>query len=168
MTDDLDDLGGPGSSAASPYLDHDVLVRALRQGRADAVWPGWGFVAEDADFAERCERLGIAFLGPTAAVMRKLGDKIAAKRLAEEAGVPVAGWSGGPVDTVEDALRHGGEIGYPLVVKATAGGGGRGIRHVTGPEGLPERGHNTSGRYYRHRTGSVRSSQNPPSTHSGE
>ncbi len=132
----LDDFADAGSTV-SPYLDHDVLERALRHGRADAVWPGWGFVAEDADFTERCERLGITFLGPTAAVMRRLGDKIAAKRLAEEAGVPVAGWSGGPVDTVDDALRHGEQIGDPLVVKATAGGGGRGIRHVTSPAELP-------------------------------
>ncbi len=126
----LDDLAGPVGGAASPYLDHELLERALLRGRADAVWPGWGFVAEDAGFAERCERLGITFLGPSGAVMRRLGDKIAAKRLAEEAGVPVAPWSDGPVETVEDALRHGAAIGYPLMVKATAGGGGRGIRHV--------------------------------------
>ena len=129
----LDDLGAPGPELASvsPYLDHEVLERALLRARADAVWPGWGFVAEDADFAERCERLGITFLGPSAEVMRRLGDKIAAKRLAEEAGVPVAPWSGGPVETAEEAVRCGRAIGYPLMVKATAGGGGRGIRHVT-------------------------------------
>jgi len=127
----LDDFADPGQSAVSPYLDHGVLEQALRRCRAEAVWPGWGFVAEDADFAERCERLGVTFIGPTAAVMRILGDKIAAKRLAEEAGAPVAAWSGGPVATVDEAIAHGGAIGYPLVVKATAGGGGRGIRHVT-------------------------------------
>ncbi|MEO5679186.1 MAG: biotin carboxylase N-terminal domain-containing protein, partial [Acidimicrobiales bacterium] len=127
----LDDLADAASSAVSPYLDHDLLERALLRSGAEAVWPGWGFVAEDAAFAERCERLGIVFLGPSAAVMRRLGDKIAAKRLAEQAGVPVAPWSNGPVETVEEALAHGAAIGYPLVVKATAGGGGRGIRHVT-------------------------------------
>ena len=127
----LDDFADASPDAASPYLDHGVLERALRHSGAEAVWPGWGFVAEDADFAELCERLGITFLGPKADVMRRLGDKIAAKRHAEEAGVPVAPWSGGPVETVDDALRHAAEIGYPLVVKATAGGGGRGIRHVT-------------------------------------
>jgi acetyl/propionyl-CoA carboxylase alpha subunit/acetyl-CoA carboxylase carboxyltransferase component len=71
------------------YLDHDALERALRAARADAVWVGWGFVAEDAEFAERCERLGIVFVGPDAAIIRSVSDKIAAKRLAEEAGVPV-------------------------------------------------------------------------------
>ena len=126
----LDDLAAPVPAAASPYLDHELLERALLRGRADAVWPGWGFVAEDADFAERCERLGITFLGPPAAVMRRLSDKIAAKHLAEQAGVPVAAWSDGPVETVDEAVRHGRAIGYPLMVKATAGGGGRGIRHV--------------------------------------
>jgi len=126
----LDDLAGPVPTLVSPYLDHELLERALLAGRAEAVWPGWGFVAEDADFAERCERLGMAFLGPPAAVMRALGDKIAAKRLAEQAGVPVAPWSAGPVESVDEAIRHGRAIGYPLMVKATAGGGGRGIRHV--------------------------------------
>jgi len=133
----LDDFADANPPSKSPYLDHDVLERALRHCRAEAVWPGWGFVAEDADFAERCERLGITFLGPTAAVMRLLGDKIAAKRLAEDAGVPVAAWSGGPVETVEEAVHHAGAIGYPLVVKATAGGGGRGIRHVAAEADLP-------------------------------
>jgi acetyl/propionyl-CoA carboxylase alpha subunit/acetyl-CoA carboxylase carboxyltransferase component len=134
----LDDFIDGDAPEKSPYLDHGVLERALRHCRAEAVWPGWGFVAEDDDFAALCERLGITFLGPTAAVMRRLGDKIEAKRLAEEAGVPVAAWSNGPVETVEDALRHGATIGYPLVVKATAGGGGRGIRHVTGEGDLTD------------------------------
>jgi len=127
----LDDVAGPEPTTTSPYLDHELLERALLRGAVEAVWPGWGFVAEDASFAERCERLGITFLGPTGAVMRRLGDKIAAKRLAEEAGVPVAPWSNGPVETVAEALAQAEIIGYPLVVKATAGGGGRGIRHVT-------------------------------------
>src|SRR6266496_5667766 len=112
------------------YLDHGALERALREAHADAAWVGWGFVAERPEFAELCERLGIVFVGPDAAVMRRLGDKVNAKLLAVEAGVPVARWSGGIVATVEDAARHAGEIGFPLMVKATAGGGGRGIRRV--------------------------------------
>ncbi len=119
----------PGG-AANPYLDLDVLRDALVEARADAVWVGWGFVAERPEFAELCEELGITFIGPSAEVMRRLGDKIGSKLLAEEAGVPVAPWSGGPVTTVEEAIEHGRRIGYPLVVKATAGGGGRGIRFV--------------------------------------
>src|SRR5262245_2162170 len=118
------------------YLDHPALERALLEARAGAVWVGWGVVAEQADVAELCERLGIVFVGPDAAVMRLVGDKIAAKRLAEEAGVPVAPWSGGPVPTVDEALRHAARIGFPLMIKATAGGGGRGIRRVDDPAAL--------------------------------
>ena len=103
------------------YLDHDALERALVAARADAVWVGWGFVAEDPRFVELCERLDIVFVGPSSEVMRRVGDKIEAKRLAEAAGVPVAPWSGGPVETAEDAVRHAEAIGYPLMIKAAAG-----------------------------------------------
>jgi acetyl/propionyl-CoA carboxylase alpha subunit len=127
----------PGG-AANPYLDLDVLRRALVATRADAAWVGWGFVAERPEFAELCAELGVTFVGPPAAVMRRLGDKIGAKLLAEEADVPVAPWSGGAVVDDGDALEHGRRIGYPLMVKATAGGGGRGIRFVERPEDLPD------------------------------
>ena len=113
-----------------PYLDLEVLRDALVRARAEAVWVGWGFVAERPEFAELCEQMGIVFIGPSGDVMRRMGDKIGAKRLAEQAGVPVAAWSGGPVATIEDALGHARRIGYPLMVKATAGGGGRGIRLI--------------------------------------
>jgi acetyl/propionyl-CoA carboxylase alpha subunit/acetyl-CoA carboxylase carboxyltransferase component len=118
------------------YLDHEALERALVTARAEAVWVGWGFVAEDPRFVELCERLGIVFVGPSSEVMRRLGDKIEAKRLAEAAGVPVAPWSGGPVTTAQDAARHAEAIGYPLMIKAAAGGGGRGIRRVDEPAAL--------------------------------
>ena len=94
------------------------------------MWVGWGFVAEDLAFAELCERLNITFIGPTPAAMRLLGDKVEAKLLAEKVGVPVAPWSGGPVATRADARRHAQAIGYPLIIKARSGGGGRGIRKV--------------------------------------
>ncbi len=124
----LDVLRSP--DAGSPYLDLPTLERALVAAGADAAWVGWGFVAERPEFAELCERLGVVFVGPRPDVMRRLGDKIAAKLLAERADVPVAPWSGGPVETVEAARRHAAHIGYPLMIKATAGGGGRGIRRV--------------------------------------
>src|SRR6516164_6170101 len=126
------------SGAASPYLDYAELERALRECRADAVWPGWGFVSEKAEFAELCERLGITFIGPPADVMRRLGDKIESKRLAADAGVPLAPWSGGPVADLAEARAEASSIGYPLMVKATAGGGGRGIRLVRSAEQLDE------------------------------
>src|SRR5215217_3992603 len=112
---------------SSAYLDYARLERALVETGADAAWVGWGFVAEHPEFAELCERLGIVFVGPDAVTMRRVGDKIEAKRLAEEAGIPVAPWSGGPVETADEALRHAARIGLPLMIKAAAGGGGRGI-----------------------------------------
>src|SRR3954451_14222430 len=120
-----------GPASARPYLDLAVLERALVQSGADAAWVGWGFVAEDPAFAEVCDRIGITFIGPSAEAMRRLGDKIGAKLLAEEVGVPVAAWSNGSVDDLDAALHHAHRIGYPLMLKAAAGGGGRGIRVVT-------------------------------------
>ncbi|HWJ10922.1 MAG TPA: carboxyl transferase domain-containing protein, partial [Nocardioides sp.] len=120
-----------GAAADRPYLDLAVLEQALVRTGADAAWVGWGFVAEDPAFAELCDRLGVTFIGPSAEAMRKLGDKIGSKLIAEEVGVPVAPWSRGGVDTLEEALASAEQIGYPLMLKATAGGGGRGIRKVT-------------------------------------
>ena len=130
-------LGPALVDGRSAYLDYDLLERALRETEADAAWVGWGFVAEHPAFAELCDRLGIVFVGPDAEVMRKLGDKVEAKKLAEEAGVPVAPWSGGAVDTVEEAIEHGERLGVPLMIKAAAGGGGRGMRRVDDLAELP-------------------------------
>ncbi|WP_424532401.1 carboxyl transferase domain-containing protein [Sphaerisporangium viridialbum] len=120
-----------GPASARPYLDLKVLERALVETGADAAWVGWGFVAEDPAFAELCEQVGVTFVGPSAEAMRKLGDKIGSKLIAEEVGVPVAPWSRGAVETLDAALTAAAEIGYPLMLKATAGGGGRGIRVIT-------------------------------------
>ncbi|NYJ08302.1 biotin carboxylase N-terminal domain-containing protein [Petropleomorpha daqingensis] len=118
------------TGAGSPYLDHAELARALRESGADAAWVGWGFVAEDPAFAELCAELGVTFIGPPPEAMRLLGAKIEAKVLAEQAGVPVAPWSGGAVAGIDDGRRHAETIGYPLIVKSRSGGGGRGIRIV--------------------------------------
>src|SRR6201992_540798 len=109
-----------GPASGRPYLDLAVLERALLATGADAAWVGWGFVAEDPAFAELCEKIGVTFVGPTPG----------AQRLAEEVGVPVAPWSRGPVATLDAARSAAAEIGYPLMLKATAGGGGRGIRVI--------------------------------------
>ena len=119
------------------YLDYRRLETALAAANADAVWTGWGFVSEHAGFAELCDRLGIVFIGPPPDAMRRLSDKISAKRLAEEAGVPVVRWSGGAVAGAEEAAAAALAIGYPVVVKAAAGGGGRGIRVVAAPDEMP-------------------------------
>src|ERR1022692_3359562 len=94
------------SAERDPYLDYDVLERALRDSGADAVWGGWGFVSEDPEFADRVEKMGLVFIGPSGQVMRRLGDKIGARHLAEQAGLPVAPWSGGPVTSLAEAHRH--------------------------------------------------------------
>jgi len=114
----------------SSYVDYARLERALTEARAEAAWVGWGFVAEHAQFADLCRDMGIVFIGPEGDVMRRLGDKISSKLLAEEAGTPVAPWSGGAVETIADAWQHAERLGYPLFIKATAGGGGHGIRRV--------------------------------------
>ncbi|MEE2703216.1 MAG: carboxyl transferase domain-containing protein [Myxococcota bacterium] len=117
------------------YLDHERVLAAIRATRADAVWPGWGFLAEDPAFVERLEAAGITFLGPSAETMRALGDKMTAKRFGQEAGVPVLPWSGGAVERNQLA-EVASKIGFPLLLKASAGGGGRGIRLVEGPDEL--------------------------------
>ncbi len=122
----------------SSYLDYVRLQQALDVTRADAAWVGWGFVAEHAAFADLCHEMGIVFIGPSGDVMRRLGDKIAAKRLAELSLIPVAPWSGGPVETVDDACAQAERLGFPLLIKASAGGGGRGIRLVHSASQLPQ------------------------------
>src|ERR1022692_1407178 len=122
----------------SSYVDYGRLERALAQARADAVWVGWGFVAEHAAFADLCHEMGIVFIGPDGDVMRRVGDKIASKRLAEQEQIPVTPWSNGPVETTEEAWAHAERLGYPLLIKATAGGGGHGIRVVRSADQLPQ------------------------------
>ena len=122
----------------SSYVDYDRVGRALTEARADAVWVGWGFVAEHAAFADLCHDMGIVFIGPDGDVMRRLGDKISSKLLAEQAQIPVAPWSGGAVETLADAERHAERLGYPLLIKATAGGGGHGIRRVHSSDQLAQ------------------------------
>ncbi|TWE10238.1 carboxyl transferase domain-containing protein [Rudaeicoccus suwonensis] len=127
---EADEAYSIGPAAARPYLNHDVLAEALTATKADAVWVGWGFVAEDAGFAQRCQDLGVTFIGPSPKAMLTLGDKIGSKLIAEEVGVPVAPWSGGAVPTLQEAHRQAERIGFPLMLKASAGGGGRGIRVI--------------------------------------
>jgi len=129
------ELPAPRGEVAA-YLDHAGLLAALRRAGADAVWPGWGFVAESPEFVEKLAASGIRFLGPSPEAMRALGDKIGSKRIAEQAGVPVTAWSGGEVADAAAALAAAHAIGFPVVVKASAGGGGRGIRVVERPEDL--------------------------------
>ena len=133
-----------GPASARPYLNLATLERALVATGADAAWVGWGFVAEDPAFAEVCEKIGVTFIGPSPEAMRQLGDKIGAKLLAEQVGVPVAPWSRGAVENLNAARAAAAEIGYPLMLKATAGGGGRGIRVITSEAELADAYERTS------------------------
>ncbi len=114
----------PGES----YLDFRRIIAAAEVTNADAVHPGYGFLAENADFAEVCESCGITFVGPTAQQIRQMGDKTEAKALMKKAGVPVIPGSDGVVSSFEDAGAIAKEIGYPVILKAVAGGGGKGMR----------------------------------------
>ena len=121
------------------YLNYEAIEKALVESGAEAVLVGWGFVAEHPEFADLVEnRLGLTFIGPDGDCMRRLGDKITSKRMAEQAGVPVAPWSGGPVPDLAAARLQAERICYPLMIKATAGGGGRGIRSVRKIDELDE------------------------------
>lgn len=126
---------GPAPSAES-YLRIDRLIAAARQTRADAVHPGFGFLAENADFASACAEAGLVFVGPSPRAIRDMGSKKAAKRLAVGAGVPVVPGAEPDDQSVESIRREALTVGFPLLLKASAGGGGKGMRIVTREEDL--------------------------------
>jgi acetyl-CoA carboxylase, biotin carboxylase subunit len=126
---------GPAKSARS-YLDIPSVISAAEISNADAVHPGYGFLSENSDFAEVCETSGLKFIGPSPGVMRLMGLKQMARAAMEEAGVPILPGSKGALKTVEEAQKIAGEIGYPVMLKASAGGGGRGMRVVRSEEAL--------------------------------
>lgn len=119
-------IGGPRPSDS--YLSVDALLEAARTSGADAVHPGYGFLSENAEFAERVGQAGLVYVGPQAQIIRTMGDKAAARQCAMQAGVPVVPGSSEPVHDETEALVIAAEVGYPVVVKAVAGGGGRGMR----------------------------------------
>ena len=126
------DLAHPlgGSSAAESYLDVDKILAAARAMGADAIHPGYGFLSENADFADACLGAGITFVGPTGAAMRALGSKVAARAAAVAAGVPVIPGIDGAGLSIEQLTAAAAGIGFPVLIKASAGGGGRGMRVV--------------------------------------
>jgi Biotin carboxylase, N-terminal domain/Carbamoyl-phosphate synthase L chain, ATP binding domain len=121
---------GPAASNAS-YLVMDNIVDAVRQTGAQAVHPGYGFLSENAQFVERLEKEGVTFVGPPSPAMKAMGDKIESKKLAKNAGVNIIPGFIGEVHTDEEVLRISNEIGYPVMLKASAGGGGKGRRSTT-------------------------------------
>ena len=122
--------------SAKSYLDARAIVGAALAYRADAIHPGYGFLSEKAAFAELCAQQGITFIGPDAGVIAQMGDKIAARRVAKAAGVPTTPGSEGAVADRAEAMKIALDIGFPVLLKAAAGGGGRGMRIVTRAEDL--------------------------------
>jgi acetyl-CoA carboxylase, biotin carboxylase subunit len=127
---------GPAKSARS-YLDIPSVISAAEITNADAVHPGYGFLSENADFAEVCETSGLRFIGPTPDVIRRMGSKQVARSAMDEAGVPILPGSKGILKNLEDALETAEQVGYPVMIKASAGGGGRGMRVVRKREEMP-------------------------------
>ncbi|MGE0009131.1 MAG: acetyl-CoA carboxylase biotin carboxylase subunit [Parvibaculaceae bacterium] len=126
LADEAVNIGPP--HAAKSYLNIQAIIDAARQAGADAIHPGYGFLAENAGFADAVEKAGMVFVGPSGDAIRTMGDKVEARIAAEKAGVPVVPGSGGRIDDPDEATKIAERIGFPVMIKAAAGGGGRGIR----------------------------------------
>jgi acetyl-CoA carboxylase biotin carboxylase subunit len=128
---------GP-APAKDSYLNKAAIIAAATITNADAIHPGYGFLSENADFAQMVEEHGITFIGPSPDHIRMMGDKITAKQAALSVGIPCVPGSAGGIDSEEHALEEAARIGYPVLIKATAGGGGKGMKHAGSPEELKE------------------------------
>ncbi|AYF01771.1 pyruvate carboxylase [Paracoccus yeei] len=130
---------GEGLGPVAAYLSIPEIIRVAKESGADAIHPGYGLLSENPDFVDACTRAGITFIGPSADTMRALGDKASARRVAIQAGVPVIPATEVLGDDMEAIKREAAQIGYPLMLKASWGGGGRGMRPIMGPDELPEK-----------------------------
>mgnify|MGYP004705378717 CR=1 FL=1 len=127
---------GHNKGPIEAYLNINEIIATAKAKGADAIHPGYGFLAENAEFAKRCEQAGIVFIGPSHQTIAAMGDKIKSKQLAKVAGVPTIPGSDSPIPTVNEAYDIAESCGYPVMVKASAGGGGRGMRIVHCKEDL--------------------------------
>jgi acetyl-CoA carboxylase biotin carboxylase subunit len=134
LADEAVPLGG--ASAAESYLNVERILEAARRTGAGAIHPGYGFLAENADFARTVEEAGLVFVGPPASAIEAMGDKTAARARMQAAGVPVIPGSEGALSSVEEALPVAEQVGYPVMLKAAGGGGGKGMRIAAGPDDL--------------------------------
>ncbi|MEE3025062.1 MAG: biotin carboxylase N-terminal domain-containing protein, partial [Pseudomonadota bacterium] len=128
MADEAVHIGGAAS--ADSYLRADQIIEAAQQTGAEAIHPGFGFLSENADFVNAVEAAGLVFIGPGPKAIAVMGDKIESKALAESAGVSIVPGTPGAVEDVDTALAAAKKIGYPVMVKASAGGGGKGMRVI--------------------------------------
>ena len=132
-------LIGEGKGPVQAYLDVDAIVALAAEKGVDAIHPGYGFLSENPALPRACAKAGITFIGPNAELLELLGDKTAARNLAIQAGIPVVPGTASPVSDPAEAITIAGEIGYPLIIKAAFGGGGRGMRIVEKEEDLAPR-----------------------------
>jgi len=130
-------VGRPGEPLRS-YLDIDNIIAVAKQCGVDAIHPGYGFLSENPEFARACDDAGIAFVGPPVEVLRRLGDKIEAREIAKAAGVPILSGGSKPIRSLRDARKLANNLGYPVMLKAAKGGGGRGMRVVMSDSELSE------------------------------
>ncbi|MDF1746217.1 MAG: biotin carboxylase N-terminal domain-containing protein [Gimesia sp.] len=127
--DEAYQIGKPGHPVKS-YLDIESIIALAKQKNVDAIHPGYGFLSENAEFAQACEDAGIIFVGPRVETLQQLGDKISARKIADQVGVPVLGGSGEAITDAASGLKTAQSIGFPIILKAAHGGGGRGMRVV--------------------------------------
>ena len=127
-----------GLSAAETYLDQNKILAIAKESGADAVHPGYGFLSENADFADRVIAAGLIWIGPPPAAIRALGDKVSARKIAAEVGAPLVAGTIDPVDTAEEIIAFASEHGLPVAIKAAHGGGGRGLKVAYKMEDIPE------------------------------
>lgn len=131
-------LVGAGKGPIEAYLDIESIIEIAKRNDIDAIHPGYGFLAENADFARRCREENIIFVGPSSALIEKFGDKVEARKLAMQVGIPVIPGTEQPIQTLNEALSFAKEHGYPIIIKGVSGGGGRGMRIVRSQDELQE------------------------------
>jgi len=131
-------LVGAGKGPIEAYLDIESIIEIAKRNDIDAIHPGYGFLAENAEFAQRCLEEGIIFIGPSSTLIDKFGDKVEARRMAIEAGIPVIPGTPEPIETLQEALLFAREHGYPIIIKGVSGGGGRGMRIVRSQDELQD------------------------------
>ncbi|GAA4703170.1 pyruvate carboxylase [Brevibacillus fulvus] len=131
-------LVGAGKGPIEAYLDIESIIEVAKRNDIDAIHPGYGFLAENAEFARRCEEAGIIFIGPSPELIERFGDKVEARNLAVAAGIPVIPGTPEPIESLQEAMLFAKEHGYPIIIKGVAGGGGRGMRIVRSQDELQE------------------------------
>ncbi len=131
-------LVGAGKGPIEAYLDIESIIEIAKRNDVDAIHPGYGFLSENAEFARRCAEVGITFIGPSSDLIDKFGDKVEARKIAIEAGIPVIPGTPEPIETLQQAMLFAREHGYPIIIKGVSGGGGRGMRIVRSQDELKE------------------------------